>query len=252
MSLSSRKIIMTGASGGIGRHVADLLLRHQAELITISRSTDGPDGARHLRYDLSTDLGIARACAIVADEQPDIILNLAGIQYCGPVDQQSLDEIRAVYTINLIAPVALCNAALPGMRQRKNGQIVNIGSTFGSIPFANFVSYSSAKAGLRAYSEALRRELIDTGIAVTYIAPRAVRTPIINRRVEQYAQITRMAVDDAPSVAARIVTAIEQRKKDVYFGLPESLFARLNALMPRFVDRCVARNDRKVRRLFAS
>jgi short-subunit dehydrogenase len=252
MPLTDRKIVMTGASGGIGRHVAELLLRRGAELVAISRSGGGPPGARYLRGELSTDDGIAAASAIVASEQPDILLNLAGIQYCGPVDEQALNAIRGIYMVNLVAPVALCNAALPSMRQRRKGQIVNIGSTFGSIAFAHFANYSSTKAGLRSFSEALRRELVDTGIGVTYVAPRAVRTAVISPRVEEYARITGMVIDDPSRVAARIVDAIERRKKEVYIGFPESIFVRMNALMPRIVDRVLAGNDRKAKRLFAS
>jgi short-subunit dehydrogenase len=252
MSCSERKIVMTGASGGIGRCVAELLLRQGAALVTLSRSGEGPRGARHLQGDLSTDAGIAAASALVAREEPDILVNLAGIQYCGPFDEQSLSGIRDAYMVNLIAPAALCQAALPAMRRRRDGQIVNIGSIFGSISFAHFASYSSAKAGLRSLSEALRRELIDTGIAVTYFAPRAVRTAVITPRVEKFARLTGMAIDEPSRVAARIVTAIERRQKDVYLGFPESLFVRLNAVTPRMVDRAVAAKDREAKRFFSS
>ena len=86
--------------------------------------------------------------------------------------------------VNLVAPAALCCACLPFMKRRNSGQIVNIGSIFGSIPLAHFAAYSSAKSGLRAFSEALRRELADTKIAVTYIAPRAVRTGMLTPEIK--------------------------------------------------------------------
>jgi hypothetical protein len=90
------------------------------------------------------------------------------------------------------------------MKKRGSGQIVNIGSIFGSIPFAYFVSYSSAKAGLKALSEALRRELDGTGVTVTYVAPRAVKTPMNHGKVVELSKATRMAMDAPEAVAARI------------------------------------------------
>ena len=75
--------------------------------------------------------------------------------------------------VNLVAPARLTQAVLPGMKSRGRGQIANVGSIFGSINFAHFATYSSAKAGMRALSQSLRRELAGTGIDVTYVAPRA-------------------------------------------------------------------------------
>ncbi len=252
MTFAERKVVMSGGSGGIGRQVAELLLQRGADLVTISRSGEGPRAARHLKADLSTDQGIDAAGEMVARERPDILINLAGVQYCGAFEKQPLDKLREAYAVNLIAPVALCRAALPAMQQRRDGQIVNIGSIFGSIPFAHFAAYSSAKAGLRSFSEALRRELVDSGVSVTYVAPRAVRTAIITPLVERYAQLVGMTIDEPARVASRIVCAIERHEKDVYLGFPESIFVRLNAVMPRMIDRAVAPRDRKAKRLFAS
>jgi short-subunit dehydrogenase len=251
MAFYKRKVLMTGASGGIGRHVAALLIQRGATLLTISRSVDRSRSGRHFQADLSTPSGIDAAAAIVAREQPDMLLNLAGIQYCGPFAEQSPANICDSYMVNVIAPVTLCRAALPAMQRRNSGHIVNIGSIFGSIGFAHFASYSSAKAGLRSFSEALRRELVDSGISVTYIAPRAVRTAVITPRLESYARVTGMTIDPPEQAAARIVDAVARRKKDVYFGFPERLFVHLNALMPRLVDRALAAKDRKARKLFA-
>ena len=252
MPLKKKRVIMTGGSGGIGRLVATGFLQEGADLTVMSRTDPDISQARHLIADLSTLDGIEAACLIVSHEEPDILVNLAGVQYFGPAEAQSLLDMSASYLINLVAPVALCNAALPKMKRRNTGRIVNIGSVFGSLPFAHFAVYSSAKAGLRAFSEALRRELVDTGVSVTYIAPRAVRTGLITPAVQQFAKITGMRIDDPITVSTRIIAAIKQHRKDVCIGLPERFYVRLNALLPRLVDRALSRNDRKAKGLFAS
>jgi short-subunit dehydrogenase len=251
MSLDGKKVVLTGGSGGIGRHLAAHFVGAGANLAVLSRNRREPDGSRHLQADLSTFEGIAAAQIIVAREEPDILVNLAGVQYFGLIEDQPLDGLSKSYLINLVAPVGLCQACLPAMKRRNFGQIVNVGSVFGSIPFAHFAAYSSAKAGLKAFSEALRRELVDTDVSVTHVSPRAARTDFITPDIQKYAQLTRMTIDDPVTVAGKIFLAIKHRRKEVCIGVPERIFSRLNAIVPRLVDAAVARNDRRSKQLFS-
>lgn len=250
MAIKGSNVVMTGGSGGIGQILTARLLAEGARVSVLSRKATIPPGATHRHVDFSTPAGIAAAQTVVAQCEPDILINLAGVQYFGPAEEQGFEDLCKSYLINLVAPVALCQAAVPPMKRRNSGQIVIIGSVFGSIPFAHFAAYSSAKGGLRAYSEALRRELIDTDIAVTYISPRGVRTKLITPKLRKYAEMTGMALDDPAQVAGHIVWAIERRLKEVCIGFPERLFVRLNAILPRLIDAAVAGNDRKSKELF--
>lgn len=251
MPLANKRIILTGGSGGIGELTAAALLREGAQVTVLSRS-GGPAGARHVHAELSTAEGAAAACQFVSREEPDILINMAGVQYFGPAETQSLADLYGGYNVNLLAPVALCGACLPVMRRRNSGHIVNIGSVLGSIGCAHFATYSSAKAGLRAFSEALRRELVDTAISLTYVAPRAVRTRMVTRTLEKYAEVAGMNIDHPDAVSARIVEAIKRREKDVYIGFPERVFVGINAVLPRLMDAAVAGRDRRTKGLFAS
>ncbi len=254
MTFAQKRIVLTGGSGGLGQHVAAALLRQGAKLTLMSRSMANNEinTIRHVAVDLSTKKGILEASEVVDREEPDILINMAGVQYFGPTEKQSFEDIQASYMVNLVAPTALCAACLPTMKKRNSGQIANIGSIFGSVPLAHFAAYSSAKAGLRAFSEALRRELAETDIDVTYVAPRAVRTGMLTSDVKKYAEMTGMNIDSSEAISARIVTAIRRRKKDVYMGFPEQIFVRLNAVLPRLVDAAVASGDRKAASLFAA
>src|SRR5581483_5969305 len=142
--------------------------------------------------------------------------------------------------------------ALPAMKRRGAGQIVNVGSILGSIGLAYFATYSSSKAGLRLFSEAMRRELAGTGIVVTYVAPRAARTSLITQKLAQYADLTGMAIDEPDEVARRIVDAIAHDKTDVYLGTAERIFVKLNGAVPRLVDFFQAGGDPTAGKLFSS
>ena len=253
MNFSRQRIFLTGGNGGLGRPLTEELISAGADVAVVSRRQgEKPPAARHIVADLSTAEGIAEASAILEREEPDILINMAGSQFFGPAESQSLDAMLASYMVNLMAPAALCRAALGTMKRRNSGQIVNIGSIFGSISFAHFAAYSSAKAGLRALSEALRRELAGTEIAVTYVAPRAMQTGMLSSEMQKYAALTGMSVDAPERVAHKVLKAILQRRREVYIGFPEQFFVRLNAFMPGIVDAAVASGDRKAAALFSS
>ena len=249
MRFEGKDILLAGGAGGLGALLARRLEIEGASVCVLDRvAPAGP--AEFMRHDLSTPAGVEEAAAAVADRPFDILFNVAGIQHFGALEHQSPEHLVASYMVNLVAPVRLTQAALPRMRTRGSGQIVNIGSIFGSINFAHFVTYSSAKAGLRGFSQALRRELAGSGIDVTYVAPRAVRTPLHTAQVLEFARVTGMNMDQPQAIADRIVKVVAARKREAYLGFPEALFVRFNALLPGLVDRALLGNDRKAARLF--
>ena len=249
MSFKDKDILITGGSGGLGALICKQLAAEGARVTVLDR-IDSDIAGQTLKHDLGSAAGIEAAAADVGRRHWDILINLAGIQHFGPFERQSAEHMMASYMVNLVAPVRLAQAVLPKMKAEGRGQIVNIGSIFGSINFAHFVTYSSAKAGLRGFSQALRRELNGAGVDVTYVAPRAVRTPLNNSTVMKFAELTGMRMDEPEKVVARILKAIRRRESEVFLGFPESLFVRLNALAPGLIDGALVSNDRKARALF--
>jgi short-subunit dehydrogenase len=249
MRLESTTIALTGAAGGIGTLLARNLRKQGARVIGIDRA-DCPDDTQSIVADLSSQEGLASIAGQLAGMQIDILVNLAGLQYFGPVERQSSDSIWANYVVNLIAPVALTRAILPQMIARGRGQIVNIGSVLGAVDYPHFATYASSKAGLRSYSRALRREVAKDGIVVTYIAPRAVRTGFNDATVNRFLDLAKMRADDPELVASLIADAIIKRRRDVTIGVAENFYSRLNGAFPRLVDIGLAGITRKAQRLF--
>jgi short-subunit dehydrogenase len=261
MQLEGKRIILTGAAGGIGQALAHALAARGAWLAMVGRSQES---LRPLCTELTqrgcnavpiiADLTDATACERVVRETVtelggvDLLINNAGISSFHPLMEEDPERLDAIIRLNLGAPILLSRALLPRLLAQGSGQIVNIGSTFGSIGFAWFAAYSASKAGLRGFSEALRRELADSGVGVTYIAPRAVHTPLNSEATLRMAAAVKMNMDSPEWVADRIVAAIERGRKDVYLGWPESLFVRINALLPRLVDAALAKQNRIMER----
>jgi len=171
----------------------------------------------------------------------DVLANLAGVLDFTAYQEEDPGLLARLLKINLEAPMQLTRAVLPGMIERGHGRIVNVGSMFGSIGFPLFATYCASKFGLRGFSQALRRELAGTGVGVTYVSPRGVRTPLNPPVVHAMADRGLMRMDLPDPVARAIVRAIEGDRKEAYLGFPEGLFARLNGILPGLVDRALVR-----------
>lgn len=252
MPLKGKEVVVTGGNGGIGQPLCRRLKEKGAVVTVVARTPELSAGIETISGDLSTFEGVMAVADALKARHVDILVNLAGIQYFGLCEQETPEHTAQLYAVNLVAPVLLTQAVLPGMKQRQSSRIVNIGSIFGSINFAHFAAYSSSKAGLRGFSEALRREVQGDGVDVLYVAPRAVRTPMNTKKILEFGRITGMNMDDPEWVAAQIVKAIAEGKKEVFLGFPEKLFVRINAVAPRIVDGALAANDRKAKLLFNS
>lgn len=244
--LDGKRIVVTGAAGGIGSLVALLLAKAGAQLTGVDR-LECSNCDETIIADLASEEGLSALSAELADRHVDILVNIAGLQYFGPFERQDPANIRLGFLVNLVAPATLIRAVLPQMQAREGGQIVNIGSVLGSINYPYFAVYSSSKAGLKGLSEGLRRELHGTGVNVTHISPRAARTAFNNATVNRFLEIAGMKADEPGVVAERIVEAIVARRKDVSIGFRERQFIRINALLPRLIDAGIAPQTRKAR-----
>lgn len=247
--LDGARIVVTGAAGGIGSLVTARLADAGAAVTGIDR-VDCPACHETIRADLADPASLSALAGTLGARETDILVNIAGLQYFGPLERQEPGNIALCYAVNLVAPATLIRAVLPGMRARGSGQIVNIGSVMGAIAYPFFAAYSSSKAGLHALSEGLRRELAGLGIDVTHVAPRAVATGFNNAEVNRFIAMSGMSADRPEKVADRIVRAIARREKEVSIGARERMFARLNAILPRLIDAGLTGQTAKARALF--
>lgn len=259
MELKGARILLTGATGGLGRELARQLAGAGASLLLVGRdearldalvSGLGGTGVKveRIAADLNRAGDIARIAEVARDFGVNVLVNNAGVNAFGLFEAQAWDDAADVLNTNLLSPMRLTQALLPGLSRQPSAAILNIGSTFGSLPFPGFAAYSSAKAGLRAFSQALRRELADRRVQVVYVAPRAIDTPLntptvnaLNRELGSHS--------DTPERAARlIVAALRAGRPETHLGFPERLFAWLNGVLPGLIDRALAGKLASVKR----
>lgn len=261
MEIRNRLVVVTGATGGIGRAIAARLDAAGARLLLVARDAgklaalrDALGAHRHaaVAADLATGQGrgrVVEACRADRDGGVSLLVNSAGTNAFEFLESQSADSINAMLTVNLLSPILLCQSLLPLLEEQKAAQIINIGSTFGSIGYPGFSAYCASKFGLRGFTEALRRELDGSTVRVSYIAPRATRTDLNSDAVVKMNAALGTAMDDPEAVAAAVMRAIRKdRRSDSYIGWPEKLFVRINALWPGLVDSSLRKQLPVIRR----
>jgi 3-oxoacyl-[acyl-carrier protein] reductase len=191
MSILENKVgVVTGGTKGIGRAIAAALLKEGARVVVCSRSeADVERCVRELGKDRAGRIA-GRACdvgrydevqklialAVQKFDGIDFLVNNAGVGVFGSVADISPDQWRQVLDTNLTGVYHCCHAAIPYMKRRGGGYIINISSLAGKNPFKGGSAYNASKFGLNGFSEAIMQDLRYDNIRVSYVMPGSVNT----------------------------------------------------------------------------
>jgi short-subunit dehydrogenase len=243
VNVAGSRVVVTGASRGLGATLATRLAARGADLALIARSAEP-------LAKLAADLGGAAYPADLADLDAidplvdqiaargpvDILVNNAGLDLTGSFTDLAPDRIQALVTVNLLAPMLLCRAVIPRMRERGRGHIVNVSSIAGTNALPGLVPYATSKAGLSHFTASLRAELKGTPITTTLaeIGPvtgtmmESLRGHEPTRRALARLASLHLALDlDMDDVADALVHAIERRRRHVRLPRRDALFPML-------------------------
>lgn len=187
---NSRRVLITGASSGIGKATALALAKAGMDLILVGRSANRLEPVCRAAQQSGVDVQIApidleqvdqvreKVGAIAAATPIDLLINNAGIGYTGDLFNLPLDDWQRVLTLNLTSVLQCIQAVLPGMRDRRSGAILNVASIAAYQAFPGWGAYNVSKAGLVSLSKTLAAEERPHGIRVMILSPGSVNTPI--------------------------------------------------------------------------
>lgn len=260
MRLEGKRALITGAGSGIGRALAREAGRHGMRMMLVGRNRDALEetaaliGAGATVHVVPCDITRADCRELLRaeigrlfDGALDLLVQNAGAQWAGPVDAVDDEALETMAAVNLVAPMALTRALAGALRAAAPSRVVFIGSMFGEIAFPLFAGYSATKAGLKAYADALRRELKSAGIGVTYAAPRATATAMTARQ-PHLAGAFATQLDAPGDVARRVMRGVRGDARNVYPGFGERMAALVQAFAPGVIDGALGRQLRRAAR----
>jgi NAD(P)-dependent dehydrogenase (short-subunit alcohol dehydrogenase family) len=247
--------VVTGASSGFGRAIADALHSRGHKVFGTARSASPPAGPvpySLVVLDVDSDSSVTKGVAEVVRQagRVDVLVNNAGFGYAGAIEDTTVEEARSQFETNFFGVHRMCRAVLPHMRARRAGRIVNMSSLGGlvSVPFQ--AMYCASKFAVEAYTEALRMETRPFGIHVSMIEPGDFATRFtVNRRLtaastaespyaaRRQAAVRRMAEDESANadigpVVRAAITAIEADRPRLRYPAASALQRLLVGLRP--------------------
>jgi short-subunit dehydrogenase len=250
MDLDGRTALVTGSNRGIGRAIAEALAQRPLDLLLCGTRSPGEypaleapaGGAREIRpvaVDLSSKDAIEESVAGLGDDarKIDLLVNNAGLMTGGLLEEQEIDDVYAATQVNLVAVMHLTKLLLPHMLERGGGKIVNNASISGYAYFPAATTYAATKAGVVAFTEALRRELKGTGVTTLHLVTPGVSTDMLGDTDEVYGRHFDTSGWDrqAPAEwAAKVVEAIEADKSILGPG-GKTAIAKLASRGPGFL-----------------
>lgn len=242
------RILLTGATGGIGSALARVFAADGAHLLLQGRNQERLDAlVCELGDDrclaVSADLTRAEDCARLIDAASgfdvDTLCNNAGIN---SFSSFANTDIAALINTNVTATLTLTQGLLPQLMSTSAPRVITIGSAFGSIGYPGYATYCASKFALRGFSEALQREYADTALEVFYLAPRATATPMNDARIDAMNHDLGNSTDSPETVAKAVLGALHKGRHRLQIGgSKEALQVHLNSILPGLVDRAISK-----------
>lgn len=251
--------ILTGASSGIGRELAALLVARGTRVVANARREDR---LRELRDELSrrsppgpplelvpgdiTDPTVRRRLIDHAQRlgggRFDLLVNNAGIGGIGPFEWASPERLRRIMEVNFFAPAELTRAAIPLLKHGRQPVICNIGSVLGHRAVPNKSEYCASKFALHGWSDALRAELRPRGVQVTLVSPSTTSSEFFDVAIETDVAAKSRSLGSWPParVARAALSAILARKSEVILSLGGKALVYADRLSPPLMNLALA------------
>src|SRR6516162_9838091 len=261
--IAGSRVLITGASQGIGKALADLAARRGARVIAAARSLELLEELSVTVRGRGDQLEIVQADVTQADDRQrmleaavasygglDILVNNAGIGATGHFAEVSPDRLRKIMEVNFFALAETTRLFIPLLRMGNFPAIVNISSVAGKRGIPARSEYSASKFAVQGFSEALRAELDKDGVDVLLVNPGLTQTNFSQNMLESKARfkLDHLRGMTSEQVAVAAIRALERGKNEITLSLQGKLLVWFTRVFPRFVGHMIRR---KVRRLFA-
>jgi short-subunit dehydrogenase len=250
----SARCLITGASSGLGKALAERLVRAGAHVVLTGRSAErlqavaqgligeGADPTRVIviRADLTDAVERRELFAQLAVhfDALDLVINTAGVGAAGPFDTHDPAVLRKVFEINVFALAEVCRASLPLLARGHRPALVNMGSIVARRGLPGRAEYSASKFAVTGLTEALRLEWRRFGVHILQVNPGFINTPFDQHAIVDTARysVAHLRTISADTVALTIIRAVQRQKREIVLTWQGNLLLRVNSIAPRFID----------------
>lgn len=201
---------ITGVSSGLGKALAEVVIRHGDFVIATFRKQQQADDfstkysgkGEGVVLDVTDHGAIEKV--ITPIERIDVLVNNAGVGFIGAIEEATMDEIRKVFEANFFSTLKITQQVLPKMRAQRSGHLVQISSHGGFVALAGFGIYNASKFALEGFSEALAQEVGPLGIRTTLVEPGPFRTQFAAKRLPEAKKVIYDYAETAGAFRAKL------------------------------------------------
>jgi NAD(P)-dependent dehydrogenase (short-subunit alcohol dehydrogenase family) len=247
---TSKAVLVTGSSSGIGRATAEHLARAGHTVYATARRPEAiadlqAAGCRTLALDVTDEASMAAAVEAVEAQEGavGVLINNAGYSQSGAIEQVPLDEVRRQFETNVFGLVRMCQLVLPGMRRQGFGRIVNVSSMGANFTFPGGGFYHATKYAVEAISDALRFEVKGFGVEVVIVQPGIIRTG--------FAEAATTALDEASPEGdgpyAEFDAAVAKSTRDVYEKGPAARLGGGPEAVAKVIEKAITADRPRIR-----
>lgn len=248
--LTSRVVIVTGATAGIGRETAVLLTKSGANVMATGRRAERlreleadcagyPGQIKTMAGDIGQEVFAHELVAetVAAFGKLDVLVNNAGVGHKSQLAEMPMDDMKRIFDTNIFGLMHAAQAAVAQMKQQGNGRIVNVSSIVGQSPLPDSGAYCASKTAVNFLSRTLRMEMLPHNIKVTLVYPGLTDTEFADAKLGGKGR-NRFGLRGVPAarVGQAIVRGIERGRSEIYITPTDWLLTHFNRLFPRTLD----------------
>jgi short-subunit dehydrogenase len=248
---STQLAVVTGASSGIGRALAEQLNREGFDLILVARGKDALEATAKgfelsgsetavFSADLATEVGISAVENLISSRRPDVVVNCAGSGWRGAFADQPAASLDALLALDVVALARLSRAAFEVMIERGSGSLLNVSSTASFVPGPTVAAYHASKAFVTSLTEALHVEAARTAVHVTALCPGITPTEFQARAGTEHGTLPGFLMTSPDRVAREGLAALRRNDALCVPGAVNKAIAVLAKLAPRSIVRRAA------------